>query len=35
MAKAAAMTLLTDEDDRRDEIIFESGLVVRESTARL
>lgn len=35
MAKAAATTLLTDEDDRKAEIIFESGLVVRESTAKL
>jgi LacI family transcriptional regulator len=35
MAKAAAMTLLTDEDDRKAEIIFESGLVVRESTAKV
>jgi LacI family transcriptional regulator len=35
MAKAAATTLLTDEDDRKAEIIFESGLVVRESTAKV
>ncbi len=35
MARAAAATLLANEDDRKDEIIFESALVVRESTAKL
>jgi LacI family transcriptional regulator len=35
MAKAAALTLLADEQDRKDSIIFESALVVRESTTKV
>jgi DNA-binding LacI/PurR family transcriptional regulator len=39
MARAAARILLTDEEDRSENrkqtMIFESGLVVRESTAKL
>ena len=35
MARAAAITLLTEDDKRDTEIIFETSLVVRESTAAL
>jgi LacI family transcriptional regulator len=35
MAKAAAATLLADEDTRKDALIFETALVVRESTAKV
>jgi LacI family transcriptional regulator len=35
MAKAAALTLLADAEDRKDAIIFESSLVVRESTTKV